>query len=246
MPFISAEKLTLHYPVLASKRSRMSGSGGRVKTHADGRRKSIIALKNVSFDIKAGQRVGIIGRNGSGKSTLLRVLGGIYEPTAGALSMEGRISALFNISLGLRGESTGRENITLRGLVKGLSYKEIAEKAEEIIAFAELENFIDMPLRTYSSGMAMRLSFAIATAFSPEILLLDEWIGAGDAEFREKAQKRMHSLVSQSGITVIASHNRDLLRAVCDYGLWLDQGVMRAFRPIDEVYDLYDAANAKN
>ena len=246
MPFITAENLTLHYPVLGSKRSKMSGNGGRVKTLAGGRRKSIIALKNVSFDIQSGQRVGIIGRNGSGKSTLLRVLGGIYEPTAGSLQMEGRISSLFNINLGLRGESTGRENITLRGLIKGLSYDEIAEKADEIIAFAELENFIDMPLRTYSSGMAMRLAFAIATAFSPEILLLDEWIGAGDVEFREKAQERMHSLVSQSGITVIASHNRALLRAVCDYGLWLDRGVMRAFRPIDEVYELYDAAKAKN
>lgn len=201
----------------------------------------IQALDSLTFSISEGRRVGIIGRNGSGKSTLLRVLGKVYTPTSGTLSTQGKISSLFNLRLGTQPDVSGRENIVIRGLVKGLSRREIRDHMEDIIAFSELEEFIDLPMRTYSDGMRMRLLFAIATSFSPEILLLDEWIGAGDSNFQRKAAKRMSSLVDQAGLTVIASHNRGLLHRVCDTGMWLDQGIMRAFGPIEEVYQEMDS-----
>lgn len=205
----------------------------------------IEAISGATFSIKAGERVGIVGRNGSGKSTLLRVLGGIYEPTAGAIQVDGHVSSLFNINLGTQPEATGRHNILIRGLLKGMSRKEIYSKVDEIVEFSELGDFIDMPLRTYSQGMAMRLSFAVATTFSPEIILLDEWIGAGDMNFQWKAAKRMNELVAQAGITVIASHNRNLLKNICDTAIWLDGGVLKAHAPIDEVYELMDQHDAE-
>jgi len=201
----------------------------------------ILALRDLSFYFIEGQRIGLIGRNGSGKSTLLRVLGGIYAPTSGALKTEGKISSLFNINLGVQVDASGRENIMTRGLIKGWSRKQIRSRMDDIIDFSGLEDFIDLPLRAYSDGMRMRLLFAIATSFSPEILLLDEWIGAGDANFQAKAADRMNSLVHEAGITVIASHNRSLLRRVCDIGIWLDQGKLMAYGPIDDVYAKLDA-----
>ena len=242
MPSISAHQLSLHYPIMASVSGKMTEQpavGNVVKYKSSN---YIEAIRALSFDIQAGQRVGIVGRNGSGKSTLLRVLGGIYEPTAGALEVDGKVSSLFNINLGTQAEASGRHNIMLRGLVKGMSRAEIRDKMDEIISFSELGDFIDMPLRTYSQGMAMRLSFAIATTFSPEILLLDEWIGAGDSAFQAKAAKRMNELVDSAGITVIASHNRPLLTNICDDAIWLDGGVMQAYGPIADVYAAMDEA----
>ena len=196
----------------------------------------------MSFSIKNGQRVGLVGRNGSGKSTLLRVLAGIYTPTQGELRVRGRISSMFNLNLGVQPEATGRENVIIRGLVKGWRYSEIEARMDAIIDFSELKDFIDFPLRTYSEGMRMRLMFAIATSFSPEILLLDEWIGAGDAKFQAKAAARMNGLVDTAGIVVIASHNRALLRRVCDLAIWLDEGVVCAYGEVDEVLAKMDAA----
>jgi len=240
MPNIIAENVSLHYPVMASVSANMAEqpSTGQVIRYKSSH--YIEAIRGASFQIKAGERVGLVGRNGSGKSTLLRMIGGIYEPTAGRINVDGEVSSLFNINLGIQPEATGRHNILLRGLIKGMSRKEIRNKMDEIIEFSELGDFIDMPLRTYSQGMAMRLSFAIATTFSPEILLLDEWIGAGDMQFQWKAAVRMNELVAQAGITVIASHNRNLLRNICDTAIWLDGGVMRAHAPIEEVYELMD------
>lgn len=241
MPRISARNISLHYPVMASLRGKVSDRPSSSQVIRYKSSHYIEAIRGISFEIDAGQRVGLVGRNGSGKSTLLRMLGGIYEPTAGELRVEGQTSSLFNINLGMQPEATGRHNILIRGLIKGMSRQAIDEKMEDIIDFSELGDFIDMPLRTYSQGMAMRLSFAIATTFSPEILLLDEWIGAGDKDFQKKASTRMNELVAGSGITVIASHNRALLKRVCDLAIWLDKGVMRAYAPVDEVYDLMDA-----
>lgn len=240
MARIRAEQLGLHYPLSASGGGKMSGAQAPRNIVSANNKNYILALKNLSFDIVSGQRVGLIGRNGSGKSTLLRVMAGIYAPTTGAIHRSGQISSLFNLSLGIQPDATGRENIIIRGLVKGWSRSEIREKIPGITAFSELESVIDFPVRTYSDGMRMRLLFAIATSFSPEILLLDEWIGAGDAKFQRKAAERMNGLVSKAGITVIASHNRNLLRTVCDLGIWLDQGEMRAHGPIDEVYEAMD------
>lgn len=219
----------------------MSGATAPTNLVTIGNRNYITALSNLSFTINRGERVGLVGRNGSGKSTLLRVLGGIYTPSSGTLRTTGQVSALFNINLGVQSDYTGRDNILIRGLIKGWTREQIAKKTPEIIEFSGLEDFIDLPLRTYSDGMRMRLIFAIATSFSPEILLLDEWIGAGDANFQKKAATRMNSLVNKAGITVIASHNRNLLKNVCDIGIWLDQGSIRAYGPINEVYEKMDA-----
>ena len=242
MAHITAHDLSVHFPLARSSRATLSGPSAPKNMVSVGSRRYILALRNLSFDIHEGERVGLVGRNGSGKSTLLRVLGGIYAPTSGALKTEGEISALFNINLGIQADASGRENIMIRGILKGWSRREIRARMPEIIAFSELESVIDLPIRTYSDGMRMRLLFAIATSFSPEILLLDEWIGAGDKTFQSKAADRMNSLVDRAGITVIASHNRNLLKRVCDKAIWLENGVMRAFGPIDEVYDRMDAA----
>lgn len=238
MAFITADEISVHFPI--SDRSKFSGNSRPVNQTRSGSNTFISALNAISFSIVEGQRVGIIGRNGSGKSTLLRVLGKVYAPSSGRLVLDGKISSLFNLSLGTQADISGRDNIIIRGLVKGYKRREILEFIPEIIEFSGLKDFIDLPMRTYSDGMRMRLLFAIATSFSPEILLLDEWIGAGDSDFQKKAAHRMNALVDQAGITVIASHNRQLLRRVCDSGIWLEHGVLRAMGPIDSVYEKMD------
>lgn len=243
MAYIEAQNIYTHFPL--SERGSFSGPTKPRNMISHGKKNYILALNQLNFTIEKGTRLGIIGRNGSGKSTLLRVLGKIYTPTSGRLITQGQISSLFNLNLGIQQDVSGRENIFIRGLVKGWSRRQIKERMPDIIEFSELEEFIDLPIRTYSDGMKMRLLFAIATSFAPEILLLDEWIGAGDANFQRKAAERMNSLVVQSGITVIASHNRNLLQNVCDMGMWLDQGVMRAFGPIKDVYKEMDAHFSK-
>lgn len=244
MAYIKANRMNVFFPLSGEK--VLSGPNGPRNLIRIGNKPYINALRDISFQIHKGTRVGLIGRNGSGKSTLLRVLGGIYTPTSGTLETSGKISSLFNLNLGVQQDASGRDNILLRGLIKGRSRAEIRELSPEIIEFSELQDFIDFPVRTYSDGMRMRLLFAIATAFSPEILLLDEWIGAGDARFKKKAANRMKSLVEQAGVTVIASHNRNLLREVCDIGVWLDDGVMRAMGEIEQVFEQMDDYYAKH
>lgn len=239
MAHIESKDLCVHFPL--NKRGFYSGAAAPQNLTQIGSQRYILALNRLTFKVSKGTKLGIVGRNGSGKSTLLRVLGGIYAPTEGALKVAGNISSLFNIGLGAQPDISGRENILLKGLVKGWSRREVKSKMPDIIEFSELGEFIDLPIRTYSDGMRMRLLFAIATAFSPEILLLDEWIGAGDADFQKKARDRMNSLVDGAGITVIASHNRDLIRRVCDKGIWLHQGTMMAYGSIEEVYAKMDA-----
>jgi len=190
-------------------------SGGHVK---------IRALDNVSFEFKEGDRVGIQGHNGAGKSTLLRVLSGCYEPTEGTLLTQGRIASLLDISVGFDGEWTGYENIFLRGLLMGLTPKQIRAKMEEIADFSELGEYMNMPLRTYSSGMVMRLAFSISTNVDADILLMDEWLGVGDASFMEKAEKRLNDIVNKTPILVLASHSKDLLQKVCSKQFRLNHG----------------------
>lgn len=182
------------------------------------------ALEDISFSLKDGDRVGIVGHNGAGKSTLLRVLSRVYEPTSGFLSIEGGIGSLIDISLGIDPEFTGRENAYFRGRLLGLSKKEINEKMEEILEFSELGNYADMPLRTYSTGMHLRLAFAVSTMLRSDILLMDEWLSVGDANFIHKAEKRMQELVEASNILVIASHTRELILNTCNRVIWLEHG----------------------
>ena len=240
MANIVANNLSLHYRLSGQGRAKLSGATAPKNLIEIGRKKYILALKELNFKIENGQRVGLVGRNGSGKSTLLRVLGGVYPPTGGSLSVSGQVSSMFNLSLGVQAEASGRDNIIIRGLVKGWRRSEIEDHMDEIIDFSELRDFIDLPLRTYSDGMRMRLLFAIATSFSPEVLLLDEWIGAGDSSFQAKAAERMGAMVDKAGIVVIASHSRALLLRVCDRAIWLDQGVLRAYGDIEDVFAAMD------
>jgi ABC-type polysaccharide/polyol phosphate transport system ATPase subunit len=199
-----------------------------------GRNQHVIALRDVSFELGAGDRLGLIGANGAGKTTLLKILAGIYDPTEGRIEVSGRRDSLFNINLGFRREATGRRNIVLRGLINGWTMSEIEAKMSEIIAFSELGDFIDVPFKAYSQGMAARLAFSVATALEPEILLMDEWIGAGDPRFQAKAKERMSQIAAKAGIIVLASHNHELLKKTCNKFLELDAGQVKSFRRADQ------------
>jgi ABC-2 type transport system ATP-binding protein len=199
----------------------------------------VSALNDVSLDIRAGDRVAIIGANGAGKTTLLRVLAGIYHPTSGSVDVLGRCLPLFDLSAGFDEEATGYENIMRRGLVIGARRSEIDARRAEIAEFTELGDRLDLPLRTYSSGMMLRLIFAVATAVEGEIVLLDEWIGVGDQQFRKKARQRLDEIVSRAGILVLASHEVDLIKSTCNRAILLEQGRIVAAGTTDEILERY-------
>ena len=234
MVFIRANNIGLRYPVPRHIRLRTQGVTrvGGLFSAPDGGPRHVTALDGISFELKPGDRLGLVGSNGAGKTTLLKVLYGIYEPTSGSIEANGRIDALFNIGLGFRDEATGRRNIKIRGLINGWSAADIDEREEDIIAFSELGDFIDMPLNTYSQGMSARLAFAIATSFHPEILLMDEWIGAGDHDFQEKAKARLDAMIDRAGIIVLASHNDALIKKVCNKVMTLEHGTIRSLETI--------------
>lgn len=194
-----------------------------------------LALNNISFDLSSGERLALIGLNGSGKSTLLRTIAGIYMPHSGSLNVNGKIATLFNLGIGMRMELSGRKNIILQAMANGQNIDEIKFLLPDIISFSELGSVIDAPIHTYSQGMAMRLSFAIATAFKPDILLLDEWIGAGDRIFRAKAQQRLQSMIEDSRGFILASHNTEIVRRYCTKAIWLDKGQIKAFGNVETV-----------
>jgi ABC-type polysaccharide/polyol phosphate transport system ATPase subunit len=215
---------------------RRGGSGGH--------RVVVRALDNVSLTIRHGDQVGIIGRNGAGKSTMLRVLAGIYQPIRGVIDIGGRVSPLFSVSPGLDMDDTGYENIVTCGLLLGMTRQEIERKLPEIEAFTELGDYLALPARTYSSGMLVRLGFAIATAIDPEILLLDEELNAGDARFTARAAKRVEALLARSSIMVIASHSDALIRRMCNRAILLESGRVLADGPTEEVLEIYARMNA--
>lgn len=198
------------------------------------------AIDDLSLKLESGDRLGIIGHNGAGKSTLLRVMAGIYPPSSGTVAVQGKAVPLLNISLGMDDQSTGRQNIRLRGLLLGMTDAEIKRKTEEIAAFTELGDYLDLPLRTYSSGMRVRLAFAISTAVEADILLLDEVLGVGDASFQDKANKRLQDLHARTEIVVLAIHSSDAIRKTCNKVLWMERGKVRMFGKVDEVVSAYD------
>jgi ABC-2 type transport system ATP-binding protein/lipopolysaccharide transport system ATP-binding protein len=202
----------------------------------------INALSNVSLDIRDGERVGLIGRNGAGKTTLLRVLAGVYPPTAGSARVIGRVAPMFDLSLGMSVDATGFENIRICGTLWGLKPAEIEAGIDDIVEFTELGDYLKIPVRTYSAGMLLRLSFAIATLRQPEILLLDEVIGVGDAAFLAKAKARLARMVTRAQILVVSTHSDLILRDLCDKAIWLERGCIAAYGPVEEVLAAYKAS----
>lgn len=199
------------------------------------------ALRGINLDIQQGERVALIGHNGSGKSTLLRAMAGVYPLAKGEISVSGRIGTLLELGVGFEMEATGRENIYYRGMAMGYSRRQLAKHEKEIVEFCGLGDFIDLPVRTYSAGMHVRLAFAISTQFSPEVLLVDEVFGAGDAAFHERAFHRMMNIVKNSGIFVIATHDINLVSTVCSRTIWLEAGRIIADGPTDTVLPEYRA-----
>ena len=231
MAHIIFEHVNIDFPIYNAKNRSLkntvmqAATGGKVSFGAEGT--VIRSLEDVSFEIHEGERVGLIGHNGAGKSTLLRALSNVYAPTAGRAEIVGEIGSLVDIGLGIDGEATGRENIFIRGALLGLKRKEIEERFDEIVEFSELGEFINMPVRTYSSGMHLRLAFAVATIIRPEILLMDEWLSVGDAAFNAKAERRLSDLVQSSRILVIASHSRELIEKTCNRAMWFEHGRLK-------------------
>lgn len=213
-------------------------SNQRIETAANGIL-IVKALGGITLSLEDGDRVGLIGRNGAGKSTLLRVLAGIYEPTQGTIETRGTVIPLLDLALGMDDEATGYQNIFLRGMLLGRSRKEIQSVLGEIEDFTELGDYLSLPIRTYSSGMRLRLAFAISTAFRPEILLLDEVIGVGDATFLHKANNRLREFRDAAKIVVVSSHSNDVIREMCNKVLWMHDGHVRMFGPVEEVIGLY-------
>lgn len=188
------------------------------------RKVCINALKDINLDFRDGDRIGLIGHNGAGKTTLLKVLSGILPPTAGRIRIQGRTAGLLSIQLGLDTRASGYENIIIRARYMGVTEEEIQERFDDICEFSELGEYLHLPLKAYSSGMRVRLAFAIATAFDPDILILDEWLSAGDATFRDKASARMKNLIAQTGIFVMATHQVSLMKQMCNRGIVLKKG----------------------
>jgi len=197
------------------------------------------ALQEVSFSISGGERVGIVGRNGAGKSTLLKTICRIYEPTIGKVSANGRIAPLLEIGAGFHPEFTGRENIYFNGTILGYSKAQLHAIEKEVIEFAELQEFVDTPVKYYSTGMYMRLAFSLATTVHPDILVLDEIFAGGDAAFMEKAKARMRDLIDKANILIMVSHDHLLVKSLCNRVIWLDHGKLMADGEPDEIVKRY-------
>lgn len=237
-PVIELSNVDLTYPIYSVRAQSLRNTianlavGGTVLK--DGHDVVFVrALNGVSFSLHEGDRLGIVGHNGAGKSTLLKVLAGVYEPDRGAVSVKGRISSMIDISLGVDAELTGRENILNMGRMRGHTIRQIQAKVPEIIEFSDLGQFIELPMKTYSAGMATRLVFAVATSLEPDVLLMDEWIGAGDAGFFQKAMDRLHGILERSRVIVLASHNVGLIQSLCNKLIVLDAGQQIYFGPIE-------------
>lgn len=241
---VSLDRVSVLFPVYQAgsrslkKRVLFHGSAGKIGRDANDK-VVIEALRDVSLSLAIGDRLALIGPNGAGKTTLLRTIAGIYEPLQGMIRTRGRISPMFDASLGIDTDLSGYDNIRLRALLLGLSPAAIEQHLPDIVEFTELGDYLDMPVRTYSAGMILRLSFAVATCFKPEILLMDEWILAGDAHFMSRAEARVRSFIERASVLVLASHDLELCSRWCTTGIWLDQGHIKATGPVDMVVEQY-------
>ena len=246
MPAIRLHNVSVNFPIYngASRSFRteiLRAVGGKINEH----HKTIVveALRDITFDLKDGDRLALIGHNGAGKTTLLRVLSGIYPPSHGSIAIDGSVSTLTNISMGMDMELNGYDNILIRLIFMGLTFKQAKALVPEVAEFSELGEYLELPVRTYSTGMFLRLAFAAATSVIPEILVLDEMISAGDARFIQKAKQRTMDMVERTKIMVLASHDMTLLNQYCNKALWLDHGLAKAIGPVKDVYEQYRASN---
>ncbi|WP_394550494.1 sugar ABC transporter ATP-binding protein [Pantoea sp. SGAir0180] len=241
--YLKLDNVAVSYPIFDVKSRSLKANFVRLTTggviSSNSRQVTVDALKNINLTLEHGDRLALIGHNGAGKSTLLKTMAGIYEPTQGAIESKGSIASLLDINLGVNPESSGRENIYSRGMLLGMSKRQINETIDEIIDFTDLADFIDLPVRTYSSGMSVRLAFAISTAVKPDILLLDEVIGAGDANFMDKARKRILNLIESVGILVFSSHSEADVKSFCTKGVVLDAGKIVFSGSVDDAYTFY-------
>ncbi|MDO8289822.1 MAG: ABC transporter ATP-binding protein [Parvibaculum sp.] len=246
MAFIKLNDVSVEFSVRVGVGRALRGFVRRAGGEIDRKAGIVHALNDISIEINKGERVGLIGHNGAGKSTLLRTMSGIYAPKKGTIEINGNISALFHASAGMEPDDTGYQNIVNCGLFLGMTKKEVLAKVDEIAKFSGLGEYLDMPVRVYSAGMGMRLSFSIATSINPQILLVDEALGTGDAQFADKAQKRIVDLAERSSILVMASHSPGLLSAICNRGIFLEQGRIMADGPITEVIAAYHQSVAES
>jgi ABC-2 type transport system ATP-binding protein/lipopolysaccharide transport system ATP-binding protein len=244
MADILLNNVSLDFPIYGAstrslkKRLIRATTGGLIK-QAEGSVVTVRALNNLNIHIEHGDRVGLIGHNGAGKSTLLRVLAGIYEPVIGEMHIEGKVTALLNVMLGLDSESTGYENIRLCGILNRMTFENIDAHAKAIADFTDLGDYLSMPIRTYSSGMQLRLAFAIATSIEPEILILDEVVGVGDKQFIKKARQRLDEVIAQSKILVLASHDESIITKICNKVILMDSGNALFYGPVEEGFEFY-------
>jgi len=218
--------------------------GGGLQNDRDSSIQVVKALSEVSFEARDGDRIGLIGGNGAGKTTLLRVLSRVYQPTSGVASIEGRISSLIDLAMGMDTDATGYENIEMRSIMLGLDYKQAQAIIPDVEEFSQLGDFLSLPIRTYSSGMMLRLAFAVSTAVHPDILILDEVIGVGDAAFAERAEQRLHTMIQKASIVFLASHDDNSIRRFCNRTLWMKGGKLMLDGPPDEVLAAYAADGA--
>ncbi|GHG44671.1 MULTISPECIES: galactan export ABC transporter ATP-binding subunit Wzt/RfbE [Amycolatopsis] len=242
---IDVQNAYVDFPIFDAKtrslKKRVLGKvGGKIGT--GGGTPVIEALQDITLSMGDGDRVGLVGHNGAGKSTLLRLLSGIHEPTRGRSRVAGRIAPVFDLGVGLDPEVTGRENILIRGLFLGMNRAEMEKRVDDIAEFTELGDYLHLPLRTFSAGMRVRLALGVVTTIDPEILLLDEGLGAIDAAFLAKARERLVDLARRSGILVFASHSDELLRELCTDALWMDEGRIRRAGPLEDVLAAYKAS----
>ncbi|MEE9922399.1 MAG: ABC transporter ATP-binding protein [Brucella anthropi] len=244
MSMIQLKNVSVEFPIYNSSSRSLKNrvlsiaTGGKIERRSDGL-VIVRGLDNVSLSFKNGDRIGLVGHNGSGKTTLLRVLSGIYIPTHGSAAITGQCVSLININLGIDPDATGRENIRLRSAMMGMHPQEIAEKFDQIAEFSGLGEFLDVPFRTYSSGMQLRLAFATSTAIRPEILIMDEWLSTGDEDFKDRANTRMQELVDSTKILVLASHSKELMAKNCNRIVWLEHGRIKMDGSPDEVLSSY-------
>ena len=236
---IEVKDVTKKFKVYLDKGSQLKE---RLLFHERNRYEERWVLKGISFEVKKGEAIGLIGHNGCGKSTTLKLLTRIIYPVAGSIEMRGRVSSLMELGAGFHPDMSGRENIYTNAAIFGLTKKEIGARMDDIIAFSELEEFLDNPVRTYSSGMYMRLAFSVAINVDADILLIDEILAVGDAAFQEKSKARMHELMSGGTTVLFVSHSLEQIREMCDRVIWLEHGNVKMIGPTKEICDAYQVS----